>query len=110
MTTPESTPIEYGGIQISRRLGHGIVVDTAPQHAKAYIGILDGGRNGCSVEDDCIRIADQVLYQVTGYDPADATLTLRLVHDWRPGGPDAPSEEPATGEASDATQRRKDRG
>jgi hypothetical protein len=84
---------EYGQIQISRHLGRGIVIDTAPEHAKAYIGILASTGNGVSVEDDAIRIADQVLYQVTGYDPADATLTLRLVHDWRPGHSDDPAPE-----------------
>jgi hypothetical protein len=51
--------ITYEDIQISRHLGRGVVVDTAPEYAKAH-----------------------------------CTLTLRLVHDWRPGQKDDPHAEP----------------
>lgn len=86
-------PIEYGEIQLSRHLGRGIVVDIAPEHAKAYIGIIATAHAGVSLDGGAVRIADQVLYEITGYDPADCTLTLHLVHDWRPGQKDDPKTD-----------------
>lgn len=81
---------DYGDIQISRRLGKGVTVDTAPQRAKAQLGLIANTNLYVRVEDGHIVIADQVVYQVTGYDPADYTLTLELIKDWRPGQPDDP--------------------
>lgn len=94
MTDEPADPIQYEQIQISRHLGRGIVVDEAPEHAKAYIGIIAGTEAGVRLDDGGVRIADQVLYEITGYEPADGTLTLRLVHDWRPGQKDDPHGEP----------------
>jgi hypothetical protein len=94
MTEP-TTPIEYGEIELSRHLGHGIIVDAAPEHAKAHIGIIAAAHAGVSIDDGAIRIADQVLYEITGYDPADGHLTLRLAKDWRPGQKDDPHAEPS---------------
>lgn len=96
MTEP-TTPIEYGEIQISRHLGRGVVVDAAPEHAKAYIGIIASAHAGVSLDQGAVRIADQVLYEITGYDPADGTLTLRLIKDWRPGQKDDPSKKDTEG-------------
>lgn len=84
-------PIEYGEIQISRHLGRGIVVDEAPEHAKVYIGIIARAELGVSLDDGALRIADQVLYEITGYDPADCMLALHLACDWRPGQKDGPA-------------------
>jgi hypothetical protein len=94
MSAPKD-PTQYGEIQISRVLGRGIVVDTAPDYAKAHIGIIAATHADTSLDEGRIRIADQVLYEITGYDPADCTLTLHLVSDWRPGQKDAPSDQPA---------------
>lgn len=90
---PEPTPIAYGEIQLTRHLGRGIVVNAAPEHAKAHIGIITSALAGITLDDGAVRIADQVLYEITGYDPADCTLTLRLVHDWRPGQKDDPNKQ-----------------
>jgi len=89
-----TAPIEYGEIQASRHLGRGIVVDTAPEYAKAHIGIIASAHSGVSLDDGAVRIADQVLYEITGYNPADCTLTLHLAKDWRPGQKDDPNAEP----------------
>jgi hypothetical protein len=86
--------ITYEDIQISRHLGRGVVVDTAPEYAKAHFSILNAQHIDLRLDTGGIRIAEQVEYEITGYDPADCTLTLRLVHDWRPGQKDDPHAEP----------------
>jgi hypothetical protein len=85
---------EYGDLQITRHLGAGIKVDSAPQLAKMAISYLAHPGLYLRVEDGDIVIADQVVYQITGYDPTDCTLTLELLKDWRPGQKDDPNAEP----------------
>lgn len=92
----ESAQPEYGEIQIARHLGRGIVVEAAPGHAKAHIGILAATQVSVELQANRIRIADQVAYEITGYDPGDQTFTLRLDRDWRPGQKDSPEEPAAT--------------
>jgi beta-phosphoglucomutase-like phosphatase (HAD superfamily) len=75
----------YADLQVSLVLGRGLVVDTAPEHTKVAVGMLATTHLG-------IRLGEQVEYEITGYDPDDCTLTLRLAHDWRPGQKDAPEE------------------
>lgn len=80
-----------GDIQLTRQLGHGLRVDTAPARARMDFAQLASEKCGATVVgDDLINIADQVLYQVVGYDPESAALVLELVEDWRPKcAPDA---------------------
>jgi hypothetical protein len=84
---------EYGDIQISRHLGKGFVVDEAPQQAKMDVDLLASPTAYLWVEGGNINIADQVVYRITGYDPADCTLTLDLATDWRPGQKDDPNAQ-----------------
>ena len=97
LATPP-VPVEYGEIQVTRHLGRGIVVDIASENAKASIAILASTDPSVRIDNGAVRIADQVLYEITGYDPADATLTLRLVRDWRPGQKDDPASEASLAE------------
>lgn len=84
---------EYGDIQISRQLGIGVTVDTAPQRAKMDVDAIGGPGLFIRVEGGDINIADQVVYRITGYNPDDCTLTLELLKDWRPGEKDDPNAE-----------------
>lgn len=87
--------ITYEDLQCSFVLGRGIVIDRAPDHAKVSVNMLAAGHLGLDLNHPGhIKIAYQVEYAITGYDPADCTLTLRLVHDWRPGQKDDPHTEP----------------
>lgn len=83
---------EYGDIQLTRHLGKGVTVDTAPQRAKMHVDALAAGAY-LRVEDGDIVIADQVVYRITSYRPDDQTLTLNLIKDWRPGQKDDPNAE-----------------
>lgn len=97
-----TTPITYENLQISLVLGRGLVVDTAPEHTKIALHLFASTPMYVRyTHGNHIRIAEQVAYEVTGYDPADCTLTLRLVHDWRPGQKDAPNANPQTEDTSD---------
>lgn len=88
----------YEDLQVSLNLGRGLVVDTAPEYTKVGVGMLAASHLGIRLDEPgIIRIAEQVEYEITGYDTADCTLTLTLVHDWRPGQKDAPPAEPAKG-------------
>jgi|SRR4051812_34958237 hypothetical protein len=100
LRSKQTTPITYEDLQVSLVLGRGVVIDTAPQHAKISVGALAQGRLGISLDHPGhIKLAYQVEYEITGYDPADCTLTLNLVNDWRPGAPFAPvAKPPATPE------------
>lgn len=74
-----------GDVQLSRQLGRGLIVDTAPARARMALTVLaDHGWGATMQGADCINIADQVLYRVGGYDPESAALLLELVEDWRP--------------------------
>ena len=74
-----------GGIQLTRQLGRGLRVDIAPPRARMNLAQLASEKCGATiVGDDQINIADQVLYQVVGYDAESASLVLELVEDWRP--------------------------
>jgi hypothetical protein len=74
-----------GDIQLTRHLGHGLVVDTAPRRSRIALTVLADAKWGATVaSNDQVNIADQVLYQVVGYDPEAAVLVLELVEDWRP--------------------------
>lgn len=95
MTTTTAEPITYGDLVVSLTLGRGLVVNAAPEHAKIALGLLTQGQFGIRhLDGDRLRFGEQVEYEITGYDPADCTLTLRLVHDWRPGQKDAPAVNP----------------
>lgn len=74
-----------GDIQLTRQLGRGLIVVTAPARARMALAVLADAKWGAAMQGtDLINIADQVLYQVVGYDPASASLVLELVEDWRP--------------------------
>lgn len=74
-----------GDIQVSRQLGRGLIVDTAPPRALMSLALLANHGHGLTMQsNDMINLADQVLYQVVGYDPESASLVLELVEDWRP--------------------------
>lgn len=98
-TAPESGPAateatEIGDIQLTRKLGHGLIVETAPPRARMALAVLANTGWGARVQGaDCINIGDQVLYQVTGYDPEHAALLLELAEDWRPPVAPAPPKE-----------------
>lgn len=75
----------YGEIQITRHLGYGLIVNTAPARARMALDVLAGHDWGATLQSpDLVNIADQVLYRVTGYDAGSAALLLELVEDWRP--------------------------
>jgi hypothetical protein len=82
---------DYGEIQLTRHLGKGVTVDTAPQRAKMDVDVLGQPGLYIRVEHGDINIADQVVYRITGYNPDDCTLTLELLTDWRPGQKDDPN-------------------
>jgi hypothetical protein len=73
-----------GEITIRRQLGRGLVVQLAPPRARMALALLADAKWGATMaSNDQINIADQVLYQVVGYDPEHASLVLELVEDWR---------------------------
>lgn len=74
-----------GDVQLSRHLGQGLRVDTAPARARMTLTVLaDMGWGARMQGADCVNIADQVLYRVVGYSPETASLIVELVEDWRP--------------------------
>jgi hypothetical protein len=86
-----ANPITYEAVQVSLHLGRGIVIDTAPEHSKITVNLLADPIFGVrATTPGRVRFAEQVEYEITGYDPGDCTLTLRLVKDYRPGQKDAP--------------------
>lgn len=82
---------DYEYLKLTRHLGRGITVDTAPQKTKIPVSGIVNPTVFLSFDGDIVTFADQVAYQITGYDPEDCTLTLKLIHDWRPGQKDDPS-------------------
>jgi hypothetical protein len=76
-----------GEIQVSRQLGHGVIVDHAPARARIGLHILRDLAWPANIAEvggpDLVNIADQVLYRVVGYDPGTASLIVELVEDWR---------------------------
>ncbi|MEI5100331.1 hypothetical protein RB200_19610 [Streptomyces sp. PmtG] len=73
-----------GDITITRQLGRGLVILTAPRRARMALAVFgDRGWGVIMAGGDQINIADQVLYQVVGYDAESACLVLDLVEDWR---------------------------
>lgn len=74
-----------GDIQLTRTLGRGLIVETAPPRARMAVELLANGAYGLTMQGpEHINIADQVCYRVVGYDPGSAALVLELVEDWRP--------------------------
>jgi len=74
-----------GELQLSRQLGRGLIVDHAPPRVRMALHVLATAQYGAALQQpDMINVGDQVLYQVTGWDPESATLLLNLVQDWRP--------------------------
>lgn len=73
-----------GDIQLTRKLGHGLIVDTAPPRARMALEVLANPSWGVALRHDLINIADQVSYRVVGWDPETAALVLELDEDWRP--------------------------
>jgi hypothetical protein len=74
-----------GEIVLTRELGRGLVVLSADRRSRITLELLANGTWGLDMcGPDLINIADQVLYQITGYDPESCALTLELVEDWRP--------------------------
>ncbi|MDX2702181.1 hypothetical protein PV350_04880 [Streptomyces sp. PA03-6a] len=87
--TPPGVELTYEPLTMTRELGHPITVDTAPARTKMDLGLLMNGRAYIYLlGDGSLNIADQVVYRITGYDPADGALLLELVADHRPA--DAP--------------------
>ena len=89
---------EYTDIVFTRHRGRGITVDTAPPRTRIALPVLADRNSYIHLPTpDTIVIADQVVYQVTGY--RDGTLELELVEDWRP----APTVQlPLTDEQAEA--------
>ncbi|MFI9154524.1 hypothetical protein [Streptomyces sp. NPDC053367] len=76
-----------GEITITRKRGHGLIVLEAPRRARIAVGLLADAKWGATMAGkDLINIAEQVLYQITGYDPDHAALVVQLVEDWRQPG------------------------
>ena len=74
-----------GDVQVTRELGRGLRVDTAPARTRMALTLFaDLGWGAQMQGEDCVNIADQVLYRVVGYDAESAALVLDLVEDWRP--------------------------
>lgn len=83
--------ITYESIIFTRHLGHPLTIDNAPEHTKISLGVLADHRVYIHEQGPGrLVIADQVEYLVTGYDPADCTLTLQLIEDHRPKTEPAP--------------------
>jgi hypothetical protein len=81
-----------GDIRISRVQGRGLVVDQAPARSRMALHVLaDSGWGVRFYGLDLVNVAEQVLYQVTGWDPESGNLLVDLVEDWRP---DASKEQP----------------
>lgn len=83
-------------IVVVRHRGRGLVVESAPEHARIPLARLVDRAWGLGLASaDRIVLAEQVLYQVVGYNPATASLEVTLVKDWRPaagtGGYEGPS-------------------
>lgn len=75
----------YEDVIMTRTLGRGIRVQTAPEHALLSLSLLrDPAAYISEVSPGYLLLADQVEYQVTGYDRERAALTLRLANDHRP--------------------------
>jgi hypothetical protein len=88
-------PIAYEDLGVSLVLGRGVVVDKAPEYTKIAVYAIAANLIDLRVDrPGFINVAHQVAYEITGYDPADGSLTLRLVNDWRPGQKDDPDPEP----------------
>jgi hypothetical protein len=85
---------EYGEVQLTRRLGIGVTVDSTPQRARMDIDLIAQPGLYIRVEGGDIVIADQVVYRITGYNRQDCTLALELIKDWRPGQKDDPNAKP----------------
>jgi hypothetical protein len=97
-----ANPITYEDLKVSLVLGRGVVVDVAPEYTKISVHALANSPVGLVVDGPGrIKVAYQVGYEITGYDPADGTLTLRLAKDWRPGQKDDPHAAPTTPEQPD---------
>jgi hypothetical protein len=80
-----ANPVTYEGIVFSREMGRGVAITIAPKHSKISLGVLVTPT--VLIRETApghLLFADQVEYVITGYDPADATLTLELVEDYRP--------------------------
>ncbi|MGW6292455.1 hypothetical protein [Streptomyces sp. NPDC055058] len=83
----------YQDIGVIRERGYGVRITEAPVRSKiAPLALLRHSSWIELREPDLLNIADQVLYRITGWDPADSSLTVELVEDWRPrpdtgGGP-----------------------
>lgn len=80
-------PVVYEPIEFMRTLGKGTRVTKAPQHTRIPVSAL-ADRRGVAfdiIDGDHIHILDQVVYQITGYDPVECKLTAVLVVDHRPG-------------------------
>jgi len=74
-----------GEITLTRQLGRGVIVESAPQRALIRLAVVrDIAWPVGITEPDLVNLADQVLYQVVGYDPDSAALVVDLVEDWRP--------------------------
>jgi hypothetical protein len=85
---------DHGEIQLTRHLGIGVTVDSAPQRATMDVDVLGQPGLYLRIEHGDIVIADQVVYRITSYNPADQTFALELLKDWRPGQKDDPNAEP----------------
>lgn len=75
----------YEDVVFTRHRGRGITVNTAPTHTRISLQVLTDRYAYLHMpEPGLIVLADQVVYQVTGYDATACALTLELAEDWRP--------------------------
>ncbi|MEW2568388.1 hypothetical protein [Streptomyces sp. NPDC047070] len=90
---PAALP-EPGHLEVTRKIGHGLVVNEAPPRISLALAFLPElcSSWGLNIEGgDKLNVAEQVLYQVVGYDPHAQALLLDLVEDWRYTPPAVPS-------------------
>lgn len=98
----DDQPPQPGYLEVTRKLGHGLIVNTAPPRISLALSVLPElcSSWGLNIEgDDMLNVAEQVLYRVTGYDPDTKALILDLVEDWRytpPTPATAPETTPCT--------------
>jgi hypothetical protein len=73
-----------GDVVVRRHHDGSVEVLEAPQESLVSLGFLHQRDDGVtSVDGDRLTLAGQVVYQVTGWEPASAALRVRLVEDLR---------------------------
>lgn len=81
--------MSWGDIVLTKVPG-GVRIDRADETSAISLELLaDSCSHLMRVEGDRITVADQVVYQVTGYSFENKALLVRLVEDHRTVAPDA---------------------